>query len=102
MHRILLPHLLDLRSVSSWKLLRHLLVFSVFLAAAATSLVGQSSMGLQRCAPSRTTALHVRLKSLSVVLAVQPTFASLSEPVFARRLNLRLEKGKGLAAVMII
>jgi hypothetical protein len=84
------------------QLLHRLLVFSVFLAAAATSLVGRLREGLQRCALSRTTALHVHLKLLSVALAVQPTFASLSELVFARRLNLRLEKGKGLAAVMII
>ena len=59
-------------------------------------------MGWQKCALSRTTALHVHLKLLSVALAVRPTFASLSELAFAHRLNLRLEKGKGLAAAMII
>ena len=84
------------------QLLHHLLVFRVFHAAAVTSWDGRLRVDLQRCALSRTTALHVHLKLLSVALAVQPTFASLSELVFARRLNLRLEKGKGLAAVMII
>ena len=84
------------------QLLRHLLVFSVFLAAAVTSLVGRLRMGLQRCALSRTTALHVHQKLLSVGLAVRPTFASLSELASARRLNLRQEKGKGLVVVMIV
>ena len=84
------------------RLLHHLLVLRVFRAAAVTSWDGRLRVDLQRCALSRTTALHVHLKLLSVALAVRPTFASLSELAFAHRLNLRLEKGKGLDAAMII
>jgi hypothetical protein len=57
---------------SALSLLLHLLLgLSASLAAAAASLGGRLRMGWQKCALSRTTALHALLKLPTVVLVVQ-------------------------------